>query len=233
MRMLAAALRRHIGDRAFQNLEQRLLNAFAAHVTGDRRVLIFLRDLVDLVDVNDSLLRLLHIAVGGLQQFQDDILHILANVPGFGQRRRVNDGERHVEHARKRLREERFPRPRGTNQKDIRLAQLNFARLLVQKDALVMIVDRNRQFLLRALLPDYVAVEKLLDLRRAGKPTRRSRCLFPLLVLENLLTNSHALIADVRPRIVRRRTDQLLYLLLGLMTEGTAQGLIWAVFFHL
>ena len=38
VRMLAAALRRHRGDRAFDQLQQRLLHAFARHVARDRRV---------------------------------------------------------------------------------------------------------------------------------------------------------------------------------------------------
>jgi hypothetical protein len=44
-------------------------------------------DLVDLVDVDDAALRALDIVVGGLQQLQDDVLDILADVAGFGQRR--------------------------------------------------------------------------------------------------------------------------------------------------
>ena len=62
VRMLAAALRRHVGDRAFQNLQQRLLNAFARDIACDRRVLVLAADLVDLVDVDDALLALLDVA---------------------------------------------------------------------------------------------------------------------------------------------------------------------------
>src|SRR3546814_3600326 len=38
LRMLAAALRRHRGDGAFHDLQQRLLHALARHVAGDRGV---------------------------------------------------------------------------------------------------------------------------------------------------------------------------------------------------
>ena len=55
VRMLAAALRRNIGDRPFQDLEQRLLHAFARNIAGDGRVLVLAADLVDFVDVNDAL----------------------------------------------------------------------------------------------------------------------------------------------------------------------------------
>ena len=58
VRMLAAALRRNVGDGAFENLQQRLLHAFAGNIAGDRRVLVLLGDLVDLIDIDDALLRL-------------------------------------------------------------------------------------------------------------------------------------------------------------------------------
>ena len=86
MRMLASALRRHVGHGAFENLEQRLLHALAADVAGNGGVLVLAADLVDLVDINDALLRARHVALGGLQQLENDVLHILAHVAGLGQR---------------------------------------------------------------------------------------------------------------------------------------------------
>src|SRR3546814_8401407 len=63
LRMLAPALRRHAGHGALDQLEQRLLHALARHVAGDRRVFGLARDLVDLVDVDDALLRLVDVVV--------------------------------------------------------------------------------------------------------------------------------------------------------------------------
>ena len=54
LRMLAAALRRNVADGAFENLQQRLLHAFAGNIARDRNVLRLAGDLVDLVDVNDA-----------------------------------------------------------------------------------------------------------------------------------------------------------------------------------
>src|SRR5262249_57989958 len=64
VRMLASALRRDVGDRAFEDLQQRLLDAFARHVARDRGVLVLAADLVDFVDVDDALLALLDVAAG-------------------------------------------------------------------------------------------------------------------------------------------------------------------------
>ena len=114
--MLAAALRWNVGDRPFQDLQQRLLHPFTGNVSGDGGVFVLAADLVDFVDVNDALLAPLHIPVCRLQQLQDDVLHILAHITGFGQRGGVDDRERHVQDAGQRLRQQvffRFPSDRS------------------------------------------------------------------------------------------------------------------------
>ena len=100
VRMLAAALGGHIGDGAFQDLQQRLLHAFARHVARDGRVVVLAANLVDFVDVDDALLGARHIPIGILQQPQDDVLDVFADVAGFGQRGGVDNGEGHVQNAR-------------------------------------------------------------------------------------------------------------------------------------
>ena len=131
MGMLTATLRRHIGNRAFQYLQQRLLHAFAGNVAGDRRVLVFFGNLVDLIDINDALLRLLDVAVRRLQQFQNNVFDVFAHVARFGKRRGIDDRERHIQHARQRLRQQCLARAGRADQQDIGLAQFDFARLLV------------------------------------------------------------------------------------------------------
>ena len=99
MRVLTAALGRDVGDGAFQNLQERLLDAFAGNITGDGRIFIFAPDLIDLVNVNDASLSAADISVGSLQQLEDNIFDVFANVTGFGQRGGIDNGERHIEHA--------------------------------------------------------------------------------------------------------------------------------------
>ena len=101
--VLAAALRGHIGDGALENLQQGLLDSFARDVPGDGGVLVLLGDFVDLVDVDDALLGFVDVAVGVLQELQDDVLDVLAHVAGLSQRGGVHDGEGHLEHTRERL----------------------------------------------------------------------------------------------------------------------------------
>ena len=130
--------------------------------------------------------------------------------------------KRHVQHARQRLGHQRLAGAGGSDQQNVGLGEFDVARLLVQEDAFVVVVDRYGKFLLGFVLTDDVAVEKRLDLGRTGKPAIGRAGLFALLVFENLLANADALIANVRARIFRGRADQLLHLLLRFMAEGTA-----------
>src|SRR5262249_45863132 len=68
---------------------------------------------------------------------------------------------------------------------------------------------------------------------RAREPAGGCSGLFALFILENRFAHADALVADVGARIVRRRTDQLLDLLLRFVAEGTAQRFVGAIFlFH-
>ena len=113
---------------ALEDLQQRLLHALARHVAGDRRVLALAGDLVDLVDVDDPGLGPLDVEVGGLDQLEQDVLDVLADVAGLGQRRGVGDGERHVEQAGQRLGEVGLAAAGGAEQQDVRLRQLDSSR---------------------------------------------------------------------------------------------------------
>src|SRR5207237_112839 len=106
VRMLASTLRRNIGDRTFENFQQRLLNAFAGDVAGDGRVLVLAADLVDFIDIDDAGLGTSYIAFGSLQQLEDDVLYVLADVPRFCERGSVHDGEGNIQHAGERLRQQ-------------------------------------------------------------------------------------------------------------------------------
>ena len=101
--MLAAALRRYRGNRALDQLEQRLLHALARYVTRDRGVVGLARDLVDLIDIDDSGLRLLDIVVAFLQQLLNDVLDVFTDVTSLGQGRGIGDREGHVEQPRQGL----------------------------------------------------------------------------------------------------------------------------------
>ena len=125
MRVLASALRRDVGHRALDYLEQRLLHALAGDVARDRGVVALAGDLVDLVDVDDAAFGALDVVVRRLDEVQEDVLHVLTDVAGLGQRRGVGDGERHVEDARQRPGKKGLAGAGGPDEQDVRLLQLD------------------------------------------------------------------------------------------------------------
>jgi hypothetical protein len=100
--------------------------------------------------------------------------------------------ERHVEDARQGLGQQRLARAGGAEQQDVRLLQLDVVVVLValRVDALVVVVHRDRQDLLGAVLADHVLVEDLLDLAGLGM-RRRSR--------ESSFSTSSAMMSLHRP----------------------------------
>src|SRR4051812_9903165 len=223
VRVLAAALRRHGGNGALDELEERLLHALARDVAGDGRVVRLARDLVDLVDVDDAALRLVDVVVAVLQQLLDDVLDVFADIAGFRQRGRVRDHERDVEQSRQRLGEQRLARARGPDQEDVGLGELDLIVLGEVLEPLVVVVHRDRQDLFRLVLADDVGIEDVADLagrRQVGLGALaaliRSR-LFP----DDVVAELDALVADED----RGAGDQLPDFVLALAAERAVEKL--------
>ena len=168
-------LRRYRCHGSFDELEQRLLDAFAGNVPGDGRIVRLARDLVDLVDVHDARLRLLHVVFALLEKLLDDVLDILADISGLGQRRRIGDGERHVEQTGEGLGEQCLPAAGGADEQHVALRQLDLVDLDPGFEPLVVVVDGDGKHLLRVVLADHVVVEDAVDLARRRQPARRAR----------------------------------------------------------
>ena len=230
MRVLPPALRRDVGNRAFQNLQKRLLDAFARHVARDRRVLVLPADLVDLVDVDDALLALLDIAPGGLEQLEDDVLDVLPDIAGLGQRRGIDDGEGDRQQLGERLREQRLARAGRADEHDVRFRQLDIVaapRLLLNLDPLVMVVDRNCELLLRLLLADHVLVQELLDFLRNGQRGSDTPVIEPVVVGDDVVADLNALVADED----RWARNELADVVLILVAERAPQDFVFAFCF--
>ena len=129
MRMLAPALGRHIALRAFEDLEQRLLDTLARDVAGDRGIVALARDLVDLVDVDDAALGFLFVVARRLVELEDDVLDILTDVARLGEGGGIGDGERHRQKARQGLGEEGLARPGGADEQNVRLLEVRHRRV--------------------------------------------------------------------------------------------------------
>jgi hypothetical protein len=219
--MLASALGRHVRYRALDDLQQRLLHAFARHVARDRRVVALAADLVDLVDVHDAALRPLHVVVGVLQQLHDDVLDVLAHVARFGERGCVGNRERHVQQLGEGLGEQGLAGTGRAQQQDVDVVT-GEARV----DALVVVVHSHGEDLLGSLLADDVLVEDGLDLGRlGGRRTTRMRLVLLDLLVDDVVAQAYALVTDVDGG----PCDEFLYFLLRLSAEGATQVAILTV----
>src|SRR5262249_50834490 len=85
--------------------------------------------------------------------------------------------------------------------------------------ALVVVVDRDGQRLLRVVLADHVPVEELVDLARLGQLVELDVGAFGELFLDDLVAQVDALVADVHAGA----GDELLDLLLALPAEGALE----------
>ena len=227
VRVLAPALRRDIGDRTLDNLQQRLLHALAGNVARDGGILALAGDLVDLVDIDDATLGKLHIVIRRLQEAKQNVLHIIANVARFGERRRVCDRKRHLQDTGKRLREERLAAAGGAKKQDIALLQLNFV-AATEENALIVVVNGHGQRNFRRLLPDDILVEHLVDLARRGNGIRCLQLVMRLVaVFQHVHAQLHALIADAHAGTL----DHAMHFTLALTAERAAKFLL-LIFTH-
>src|SRR5947209_8366842 len=82
-----------------------------------------------------------------------------------------------------------------------------------------MVVDRDREDLLRLLLTDDVVVQVLVDLDRLGQVVEANLARLGELLLDDLVAEIDALVTDVHAG----SGDELLDLLLALPTEGALE----------
>ena len=119
--VLAAALGGHVHHRTFEQFEQALLDALAAHVAGDGGIVALAGNLVDFVDEHDAALGALHVIVGHLQEAGQDAFYIFAHVAGLGKHRGIDNGEGHIEEAGNGAGQKGLARTRRADHDDVRL----------------------------------------------------------------------------------------------------------------
>ncbi len=159
--MLATTLRRHGSDSAFHDLQKRLLNTFARHVTRDRRVVRLAADFVDFVDINDAALRAFNVVIGRLKKLQNDVFDVFTNIAGFGQCRCIGHSERHINDTSERLSEIGLAATCRTDQQNVGLRKFDIAALRLMRETLIVIVHGNRENALRILLANDIIVKNV------------------------------------------------------------------------
>ena len=218
MRVLSSTLRRNIGNRALEDLQECLLYAFTADISRDRGVLRFLRDLIDLIDIDDTSLGRLDIIVCSLKKFQKDILNILTDVTCFRKCGRIRDRKRDIQRTRQCLGKKCLTTPGRSDQKDITLCKFDIVcRIKLREYTLIVVIYRDRKCLLRLLLSDDILIERSLQLGRCRKMIFRTCagafCGFDsdFVFRKDRLTDHHTLITDIDTRRARQHTGDFIF----------------------
>ena len=124
-RVLAASLGRNVYHRAFQHFEKGLLYAFTRHIPGDRRIIAFAGDFIDLINEHYPFLGCFDIVICNLQKPGQYAFNILSNISGLGQRSGISNTKRHIEHLRNASCKESFTGTGFTDNDDVGLFEFN------------------------------------------------------------------------------------------------------------
>ena len=122
--MFAASLGRNRCIGPLDDLEERLLHAFAGDISCDGDVLALFRYFVNFIDVNNTELRSVDVIIRRLDQFQKDILNILADISRFRESRRIGDRERNIDDLGQCLGQIGLSRSGRSQHQDIALLEL-------------------------------------------------------------------------------------------------------------
>jgi hypothetical protein len=82
-----------------------------------------------------------------------------------------------------------------------------------------VVIDSDRQLFLGLFLANYILVEKGLHFHRPGKPGLHAGHTLSVVLFKDRIADSNTLVADVSPRMLSRRGNQLAYCILGLLAE--------------
>ena len=188
MGVLAPALGRNIGCRAFQDFQQSLLHAFTGNVPGNGNVFRLSGDLINFIDINNASLGFFNIVIRVLDQAKQDVFHVFAHIARFGQRGGIRNGKGNLQDLCQRLGQQRFSAAGGSQHQDIGFLQFHvfiFRPRASVIDAFVVIIHRDSQRLFRFFLPDYVFIQNRLDLFRGRKVLqgfRRRNVIIPFIL---------------------------------------------------
>ena len=163
--MLSAAFRGDTRAGTLKDFQERLLHTLTRNVPGNRGVVPFAGDLIDLVNVDNTLLGLFNVVVRRLKKIENDVRDVFPDVTRLGKGRRIHDGKRHFQQTGKGLGKKGLTATSGTHEKDVTLLKLHIRGFtgLGRIDPFVVVVDRYRQGLFSLVLSDNKIIENILN----------------------------------------------------------------------
>ena len=227
--MFTSALGWDARHRSLNQFQKRLLNALPGHIPRDRRVVTLAGNLVDFVDIDNPVLGFFNFVVAILQQLLNDVLDVLTDITGFGERRRVGNHKGNIEHSCQRLGQQGLSRTRWPDQQDVALRKLDIilfdrASPTLVTQAFVVVINRDCEGAFGPNLSNHILVEDRKNL--VGRwQTRAGRALSRLshrLIADDVVAELDTLIANEHRGAGNQFTD----LMLAFATKRAVQKLL-------
>jgi hypothetical protein len=171
-----------------------------------------------------------------VQQFQNEVFHIFADVTGFGERGRIADGKRYIENPGKRLRKERLAGTRRTDEHHVRFVDGNVGSLIPIEEPLVMVVNRYGQHFFGLFLPDDVFIQLGDDFPRRqnfGKLFGTAATASSPLLNEDLLAEVNTFAANINAFGTFNEGSYIPEIFMTKRTDGVPFAVVIAAFTHI
>jgi len=89
-----------------------------------------------------------------------------------------------------------------------------------------VVVNGDSQLLLRGILSDYVLIQVLFELKRAGQFARSTVTLLVSVILDDGITNRYTFVTDIGAGVITRGGNEFTDYVLAFVAERTAEGII-------
>lgn len=212
---IIAPSQRHFGF--LHELQKGRLDTATTHVASDH--LSRAGNLVDFIDVNDSILGQRRVSVGFMNQFANEVFHISADIARFAEFCRVGFNERDADQIRDMLDQVSLAYSGRADQDDVLLRVFDLVRFLGGERSgvlrvMVMVANRDAESLFGIVLLDDEAIQMPFDISR-GELKLEDRV--------GLLLGSRVVDALGRTRLRRRgetSAEKFLQALVQLLRRG-------------
>ena len=159
MRMLSSSLRWNRCNRSLDDFQKCLLNTFSRNISRNGWILRFSRNLVDLINIDDSMLSTLNVSVRCLNHFQKNIFNIFSHISCLCQCSCISDRKRNIQNFCQCLCQKRLSTSGRSQHQNITFLKLH-SKILFCKNSFVMVIYRNGKHLFGFILTNHILIKE-------------------------------------------------------------------------
>ncbi|MNU55736.1 hypothetical protein D3C71_448180 [compost metagenome] len=166
MRVLPSTLRRYRGYSTFKDLEQSLLNTFTGYIAGDGWILRFTGNFINFIDIDNPAFCFLHVIIGSLNQFEQNVLYIFTHITCFCKRCCIGNGERNIQNFSHSLGKKSLTGTSRSQKKNITLLKFYIFNFALSVYPFVVVVHRYREGFLSLILSNNILIKNVTNFTR-------------------------------------------------------------------